>query len=137
MGRKRLPGRWCWCCGRRVPNERFSQKRRICASCAKLGHEEIAYRQLLRNIDRLLTPGGRVAKHQERTFARYLSHHDLRVRAYAEERRTERARAREAQGALEATAPSAEIASRVAAYQIGVACEERDEVEELGDDIPF
>jgi hypothetical protein len=126
MGRKKLPGRWCWCCGRRVPNERFSQKRHVCASCAKLGHEEIAYRQHVRNIDLMLTFNGRVKKHQEGTFARYLSHPDPRVRAYAEEQRTAPEREREAGRALEATATVAEIAARVAAYQIGAVCDEDD-----------
>ncbi len=83
--RKKLPGRFCWCCEMRRPNETFSRKRSVCSRCALLGKEEIAYRQHVRNIDRLLTFDGFVRKHQEKTFARYLGHQDPRVRAYAEE----------------------------------------------------
>jgi hypothetical protein len=126
MGGKKLPGRWCWCCGGRSSNEGFSRKLRVCHRCAKLGREEIAYLQHVRDIDRLLTFRGRVKKHQEKTFARYLAHPDPRVRAYAEERRAEPVRER----ALEATAASAEIALQIAAYQIGFDCEEGEEESE-------
>lgn len=86
MGRKRnrkLPGRFCWCCGRRGANERFSQTLRVCSSCVGLGREEIAYRQQVRNIDRLLTFDGFVRRTQRRTFDGFLAHPDARVREYA------------------------------------------------------
>lgn len=95
-GRRKLPGRFCWCCGRRRPNESFS-RRGVCRDCVKLGREEIAYRQHVRNIDQLLTWDGMVRRTQRRTFEKYLLHPDARVRAYAEgvkameeERRQER-----------------------------------------------
>lgn len=95
-GRRKLPGRFCWCCGRRRPNESFT-RRGVCRDCVKLGREEIAYRQHVRNIDRLLTWDGLVRPTQRRTFEKYLQHPDARVRAYAEgvkameeERRQER-----------------------------------------------
>jgi ribosome-binding protein aMBF1 (putative translation factor) len=82
--RSKLPGRFCWCCGCRRPNERFSGKRRVCRDCERLGPEEIAYRQHVRNIDQLLTQDGVVRRAQRRTFAKYLAHPEARVRAYAE-----------------------------------------------------
>lgn len=87
MGRKRnrkLAGRFCWCCGRRRANEGFSRTLRVCSSCARLGREEIAYRQQVRNIDRLLTLDGFVRRTQRKTFERFLVHPDARVREYAE-----------------------------------------------------
>jgi hypothetical protein len=80
----KLPGRFCWCCGRRRANEGFSRKQRVCSHCAKLGQEEIAYRRHVRDIDRLLNGNGLVERSQRRTFERYLGHPDARVRAYAE-----------------------------------------------------
>jgi ribosome-binding protein aMBF1 (putative translation factor) len=84
MPRRHLPGRFCWCCTRRRPNERFSGNRTVCRDCAKLGPAEIAYRQHVRNIDRLLTHDGLVRRTQRRTLDKYLAHPDARVRAYAE-----------------------------------------------------
>jgi len=88
MGRKRksLPGHYCWCCGRRRPNEQFSgrgHRKHVCKDCMKLGKEELAYRQHLRHIDRLLNWDGIVRRKNRAVFERYLSHPDARVRAYA------------------------------------------------------
>jgi hypothetical protein len=108
MGRteKKLPGHYCWCCGRRRPNERFSgrgHRQHVCEECLKLGKEELAYRQHVWNIDRLLTWDGMVLPKQRATFERYLSHPDARVREYAnrvkghnEQRRRERRELHEA-----------------------------------------
>jgi hypothetical protein len=44
-------GQFCWCCGRRRPNERFSgagHARHLCKDCQKLGAEELTYRQAVR-----------------------------------------------------------------------------------------
>ena len=88
MGRKRksLPGHYCWCCGRRRPNEQFSgrgHRKHVCKDCMKLGKEELAYRQHLRHIDRLLNWDGIVRRKNRAVFERYLSNSDARVRAYA------------------------------------------------------
>ena len=55
---RKLPGHYCWACGRRRPNEKFSGRghaRHLCRECAKLGAEELAYRQALRNLERCIT----------------------------------------------------------------------------------
>jgi hypothetical protein len=56
----------------------------VCRDCAKLGTEEIAYRQHVRDIGRLLSADGFVRRTQRRTFEKYLVHPDARVRGYAE-----------------------------------------------------
>ena len=84
--RKKLPGHYCWCCGRRRPNERFSgrgHRQHLCRDCKKLGKEELAYRQQERNIDRLLTWDGMIRRRCRAAFERYLAHPDPRVREYA------------------------------------------------------
>ena len=82
--RRRLPGRFCWCCGQRRANEGFSRKLHVCSRCKKLGKEEVAFRQHARNIDRLFSPSGLLKRTQRRTFEKYLAHADPRVRAHAE-----------------------------------------------------
>jgi hypothetical protein len=100
MGRrKKCRGHFCWCCGRVRANERFSGRghaRHLCKDCAKLGKEELAYRQAVRNIDRLLDWNGVVRRKQRKSFEHFLSHPDARVRRYAEEIAADDARAREA-----------------------------------------
>lgn len=101
MGRKRhsSPGHFCWCCGRRRPNERFSGRnhaRHLCRDCSRLGEDELVYRQHLRDIERLLGCSGRIERKQRASFERYLSHRDPRVRAHAREiEQRQRAEARE------------------------------------------
>lgn len=51
----------------------------------KLGKEELAYRQHVRNIDRLLHWDGIIRRKNRAAFERYLSHSDERVRKYANE----------------------------------------------------
>ena len=56
--KRKQPGHFCWACGRRRPNEKFSGRghaRHVCRECAKLGAEELAYRQALRNLERCMT----------------------------------------------------------------------------------
>jgi hypothetical protein len=100
MGRrKKYHGHFCWCCGRVRANERFSGRghaRHLCKDCAKLGKEELAYRQAIRDIDRLLDWNGLVRRRQRKSFERFLSHADERVRRYAEEVAADDARSREA-----------------------------------------
>jgi hypothetical protein len=51
----------------------------------KLGKEELAYRQHVRNIDRLLNWDGIIRRKNRAAFERYLTHPDVRVREYANE----------------------------------------------------
>jgi len=88
MGRKKGRGHFCWCCGGMRPNEAFSgggRARHLCRDCSKLGAEELAYRQEVRNIDRLLDWHGLIRRKTRKPFERYLSHSNPRVRAYATE----------------------------------------------------
>ena len=97
--RKKARGHFCWCCGRVRANERFSGRghaRHLCKECSKLGKEELAYRQAVRDIDGLLDWNGVVRRKQRKSFERFLSHPDERVRRYAEDVAAEDARAREA-----------------------------------------
>lgn len=104
--RKQLPGHYCWCCGRRRANERFSgrgHRQHLCKDCMKLGKEELAFRQQERNIDRLLTWDGMIRRGCRAAVERYLTHPDRRVREYAnkvkqrnEERHQEQRELREA-----------------------------------------
>lgn len=87
MERKRR-GCFCWCCGRYRANECFSGRgraRHLCNHCAKLGEEELVYRQALIDIDRMLDWNGVVRRAQRARFASMLSHPDERVRRYARE----------------------------------------------------
>jgi hypothetical protein len=105
--RKKQPGCYCWSCGRRRANERFSgrgRRQHLCNDCKRLGKEELAFRQYERNIDRLLTWDGMIRRKCRTAFQRYLTHPDQRVREYAarveqhnEERRREWREMREAE----------------------------------------
>jgi len=88
MSKKRAkqPGHFCWCCQQRRPNERFSgggHARHLCRDCAKLGADELAYRQGVRNVDRLLTWEGTLRRRQRQNFERFLHHENERIRNYA------------------------------------------------------
>ncbi len=81
-------GHACWCCGTTRPNEAFSGRghsRHICKDCSKLGGEELAYRQGVRDIDRLLDWDGLIRRKNRKPFERYLSHANPRIRAHASE----------------------------------------------------
>jgi len=67
-------------------NEKFSGKghaRHLCKDCARLGKEELAYRQTIRDLDRLLTWNGHIPRRNREQFRKYLNHKDERIRAYA------------------------------------------------------
>ena len=86
MARKRRSGHYCWSCDRRRANEKFSGKghtRHLCKECARLGKEELAYRQTMRDLDRLLTWNGHIPRRNREQFRKYLNHKDERIRAYA------------------------------------------------------
>jgi hypothetical protein len=92
-------GHFCWCCGRIRANERFSGRGHsghLCKECSRLGKEELAYRQAARDIDRLVDWNGVVRRKQRKTFERFLSHPEERVRRYAKEVAARDLQAREA-----------------------------------------
>jgi hypothetical protein len=67
-------------------NEKFSGRghaRHLCKDCARLGKEELGYRQSVRNLERLLTWDGRVPRSNREQFKKYLNHENERVRAFA------------------------------------------------------
>lgn len=70
------------------PNERFSgsgHARYVCKDCNKLGAEELAYRQAVRDIDRMIRwETGRVKRKQRDHLAKFLQHPNERIRRYAE-----------------------------------------------------
>jgi hypothetical protein len=68
-----------------LANERFSgggHSRHICKDCSKLGSEELSYRQDVRNIDRCIGFDGGIRRKQRKTFDRFLTHENPRVREY-------------------------------------------------------
>ena len=86
MSRKRQSRHYCWSCDRRRANEKFSGKGHaghLCKDCARLGKEELAYHQAVRNLERLVTWEGIVPRKKREQFRKYLGHKDERVRAYA------------------------------------------------------
>src|SRR5262245_18811641 len=85
--RKRYRGRYCWCCDRIRANERFSGKghaRHLCRDCARLGKEELAFRQALRNLERCLDWDGMMRRKQRKQVDSVLQHENPRVRAAAQ-----------------------------------------------------
>ncbi len=86
--KRKLSGHYCWACDRRRPNEKFSGRghsRHLCRECAKLGAEELAYRQALRNLQQCITWGGFIRRKRRKTFEQFLHHENPRIRALAEE----------------------------------------------------
>ena len=60
------------------PNERFSGRghaRHLCRDCSKLGPAELAYRQGVRAIDRLVGWGGTIPRRHRKTFESFLLGH--------------------------------------------------------------
>ena len=81
-------------------NEKFSgsgHARHLCKDCARLGKEELAYRQAIRNLERLVTWEGFIPRKKRVQFRKYLEHEDERVRAYARQIEAADALAREEQ----------------------------------------
>ena len=81
-------------------NEKFSgsgHARHLCKDCARLGKEELAYRQAIRNLERLVTWEGFIPRKKRMQFRKYLEHEDERVRAYARQLEAADALAREEQ----------------------------------------
>jgi 2,3-bisphosphoglycerate-independent phosphoglycerate mutase len=71
------------------PNEHFSGRghlRHLCKDCHKLGPDELAFRQAVRGMDRMVQcETGRVRRSQWNNLARFLRHPNERVRRYAED----------------------------------------------------
>jgi hypothetical protein len=57
----------------------------LCKECAQLGKDELAYRQTIRNLERLVTWEGIIPRKKREQFRKYLGHKDERVRARAQE----------------------------------------------------
>ncbi len=91
-GKSRQPGHYCWACDRRRRNEKFSGRghaRHLCRDCAKLGSEELAYRQACRNLERCVTWEGVIPRKRRKAFEQFLHHRDSRIRALAERMQAE------------------------------------------------
>jgi hypothetical protein len=83
---RKKSGRFCWCCRRMRPNERFSGRnhaRHLCRECAHLPAEEREYRQGERDIERLLHDGLHLPRRRRAQFDRFLEHPNARVRDLA------------------------------------------------------
>jgi hypothetical protein len=97
---KKRRGQFCWCCARIRANEKFSGRghaRHLCRDCSKLGKEELAYRQAVRDIERLVDERiGVVPRKHRKSFERFLFHPDERIRRHAERVAAEDIRARAA-----------------------------------------
>ncbi len=81
-------------------NEKFSgsgHAQHLCKDCARLGKEELAYRQAIRNLEQLVTWEGFIPRKKRVQFRKYLEHEDERVRAYARQLEAADALAREEQ----------------------------------------
>lgn len=79
-------GRYCWSCGHRRPNERFSRRssaRSVCRDCYRLGPGELAYRQAVVDIARALRYGELIPKRHLHMVESLARHEDTRIRAYA------------------------------------------------------
>lgn len=94
---KKRRGHFCWCCGGLRPNENFSGRghaRHLCRDCATLGKAELNYRQAVRNLERNVTFEGIIGRKRRKSFEKFLSHPDERIRKYAEHLAAEDVKAR-------------------------------------------
>ena len=81
-------GHYCWCCGCRRPNEKFSGKghqRHLCKDCSKRDAKELAYFQSLRDLERCATLQGVILPDRREQFETFLTHDDPRIRELAED----------------------------------------------------
>jgi len=144
MSKKRAnqPGHFCWCCQQRRPNERFSgggHARHLCRDCAKLGADELAYRQGVRSVDRLLTWEGRIRRRQRQNFERFLYHENERIRSYAGvvAARLEQERAQRREDWLVAEEGFRAEVEGIADAEDPSDCAEHDSLDREADSIPF
>ncbi len=85
---KRKHGHYCWVCDCFRPNGKFSGRgraRHVCRQCAKLGGKELEYRSVARYLERCVSWAGTIPRKKRRSFEKFLSHKNPRVRARAEE----------------------------------------------------
>ena len=95
--KSKLPGHYCCACDRRRANEKFSghgHSRHICRDCAKLGSEELAYRQSCRDLERCVTGERIIPRRRRKSFERFLYHENPRIRDLAEKMQAEDQEAR-------------------------------------------
>ena len=57
----------------------------MCKACARLGADELAYRQALRNLERCIDINNIIPRKHRASFDRFLTHKDQRIRAAARE----------------------------------------------------
>ena len=84
MGRRRSGGLWCWSCQRQLPNERFSGRghaRHLCRVCSSIPTEELEFRQVILDIERILSRAGKWKK-KRLHLERFREHPDERVRRF-------------------------------------------------------
>ncbi|HVC95762.1 MAG TPA: hypothetical protein VND64_18865 [Pirellulales bacterium] len=71
-----------------MANERFSGKghaRHVCRECSRLGGDELARRQAMRNLERCFSSDGKIRRRCRRPFQQFLDHADPVVRDLAEQ----------------------------------------------------
>jgi hypothetical protein len=71
-----------------LANERFSGKghaRHVCRECSRLGGDELARRQAMRNLERCFSYDGKIRRRCRRQFQQFLDHADPFVREMAEQ----------------------------------------------------
>ena len=86
--RGKRQGHFCSSCGSSRSNESFSGKGHaghLCKQCAKLGADELAYRQALRNLELCVTLEGIIPRKRRQQFLSFLEHSDPRIREIARE----------------------------------------------------
>lgn len=137
-----MPGRYCWSCERRRPNERFSRRsgrHGVCRDCYRAGPLELAHRQAVRNINRALGYGEFIPRRHRSMVERYLTHANERTRVYAalviardaEARRENARQQREEELAFEA------MVARDRAVAVAMSEVARDADMPSDDDLPF
>ncbi|MBF0367749.1 MAG: hypothetical protein HQK50_19435 [Oligoflexia bacterium] len=78
----KISGHYCWCCGQIKSNEKFSGKnhgRHLCKDCTQLGKEELQFRQVKRDVNRLIGWEGTVSHRNKKALEKYLKHPDKRI----------------------------------------------------------
>jgi tetratricopeptide (TPR) repeat protein len=79
---KKTSGHYCWCCGRLRPNEAFSGKnhgRHLCKECSKLDVDELKFRQIKINDERLIGWSEVISHKNKRALEKYRDHNDVRI----------------------------------------------------------
>ncbi len=135
---KKRRGHFCWCCGR-------GHAHHLCRDCAALGKAELNYRQAVRNLERNVTFEGIIGRKRCKSFEKFLSHPDERIRKYAEYLAAEDVKARAFLRELEREREEYELEG--CEFDMDYTCENEQggtitsqthEIEDISDDdIPF